>query len=85
MFLFLENISCILVAGAFDSKIVEVLIEEFGTIRLPNLPFDVYSNPSIFVQNGTNLLCGGNYTENWNLALGRDIALLMSEEFVIQL
>ena len=63
MFLFLEKISCILIAGAFDSKNVEVLTGEFGTIRLPNLPFDVYSNPSIFVQNGTILLCGGNYTE----------------------
>ena len=63
MCLFLERISCMIVAGGLwmgPKPKVEVLTEDFEIKQLSNLPRPIY-NSSMVLHNGTILLCGG-----WN-------------------
>ena len=62
-FLFIGNISCIIVAGGSangnDILEVEVLLGELGTKKLPNLPMKINGSSMVF-HNKTILLCGGS-------------------------
>ena len=61
MHLFLERISCIIVAGGLKRGPrlgVEVFSSNFEIKQLPNLP-DVIDGSSMVVHNGIILLCGG--------------------------
>ena len=56
--LFLGRISGIIVAGGKDSLFVDFSTGDSETKQLPNLPRKIFGS-SMFVQNGTILLCGG--------------------------
>ena len=55
----------VLIAGGFhntDNQLasVEIISEDSIIIPLPNLPVTINRSPSMFIHNGTMLLCGGN-------------------------
>ena len=62
MFSVLENISCLIVAGGsglgHNVETVEVIFRDRKTKQLPKLPKEI-KNPSIVLQGGALLLCGG--------------------------
>ena len=73
--MFLERISCILVAGGIEGEnkgsSVEVFTGDLVTIQLPNLPSNILGSSAV-LHNGTILLCGGrnNYQRCLQLDCG---------------
>ena len=58
MLLSIGKITGIIVAGGYESHVVDFLTGDLGMKQLPNLPYNIFGS-SMVVHEGTILLCGG--------------------------